>query len=127
MALVPLMVITALIAAELRGLGAILKGQAMDIFARPALTFAVIGGLLLVGVDIGAQDALWVLVAVTFLAALVSLFSDRPCRPPSYAGFAGGCPKQLAFGCVTACRGGRAETIRRLLWHGADGMADIRH
>lgn len=68
-----LMSVTALCASELRGLGAMIKGQAMDILARPALTFVIIVILLLWGRHLDAAMALWIQVGVTLFAALVSL------------------------------------------------------
>ena len=63
---------TGLFAAELRGLGALLKGQSMDITVRPALAFVIIAALLLAGSPMDAQFALAVQNAVTLAAAAVS-------------------------------------------------------
>ena len=70
--LIPLMAATALTAAGLRGLGRLVKGQAMDIFVRPVLSFAALGLLAMAGVRFGASMALWVIVIVTLLTALIS-------------------------------------------------------
>jgi len=63
---------TGLIAAELRGLGALLKGQSMDITVRPALAFLIVAALLLAGSRMTAQVALTIQNAVTLGAAAVS-------------------------------------------------------
>jgi len=63
---------TGLIAAELRGLGALLKGQSMDITVRPLLTFVIVAALLLAGSRLTAQIALTIQNAVTLGAAAVS-------------------------------------------------------
>ena len=63
---------TGLFAAELRGLGALLKGQSMDITVRPAVTFLIVAALLLAGSRMDAVIALTVQNAVTLVAAAVS-------------------------------------------------------
>jgi O-antigen/teichoic acid export membrane protein len=63
---------TGLIAAELRGLGALLKGQSMDITVRPALTFVIIAAVLLAGSRMNAEIALTIQNGVTLAAAGVS-------------------------------------------------------
>lgn len=63
---------TGLLAAELRGVGALLKGQSMDITVRPALAFVIVAGLLLAGRTIDAQIALTIQNGVTLAAAVVS-------------------------------------------------------
>ena len=63
---------TAVLGAELRGLGALLKGQAMDIAVRPALTFLMIAALLLAGSRMNASIALTVSNLVTLAAVAVS-------------------------------------------------------
>jgi O-antigen/teichoic acid export membrane protein len=63
---------TGVFAAELRGLGSLLKGQLMDIAARPMLTFLIIGALLLAGLRFNALVALTIQNMVTFFAAGVS-------------------------------------------------------
>lgn len=67
------MTVTALIAAELRGLGAMLKGQFMDIAGRPAAAFLIYGAIVVAGAPLSAGSALWVQVAVAAIAALISL------------------------------------------------------
>ena len=64
---------TGLFAAELRGLGLLLKGQSMDITVRPALSFAIVAILLLAGSRMDALIALTVQNAVTLGAAVVSM------------------------------------------------------
>jgi len=63
---------TGLIAAELRGLGALLKGQSMDITVRPALTFVIIAAFLLAGTRMDAQIALTIQNPVALGAVAVS-------------------------------------------------------
>lgn len=63
---------TSLFAAELRGLGAMLKGQSMDIAVRPALAFLIVGALLVAGQRMDALRALTIQSAVTLAAATVS-------------------------------------------------------
>jgi O-antigen/teichoic acid export membrane protein len=67
-----LMSFTGLFGAELRGLGALLKGQSMDITVRPGLTFLIILALLLAGTRMDANLALSIQNGVTFAAAAVS-------------------------------------------------------
>ena len=64
--------LTALLGAELRGLGALLKGQAMDIAARPAVTFLIVAALLLAGSRMSASIALVISNLVTLAAVAVS-------------------------------------------------------
>ncbi|HEX6660777.1 MAG TPA: oligosaccharide flippase family protein [Sphingomicrobium sp.] len=64
---------TGLLAAELRGLGALIKGQAMDITVRPALAFVIVGTLLLAGGKMNAMIALIIQNCVASGAAIVSL------------------------------------------------------
>lgn len=71
--LLALMAATALIAAELRGLGLLFKGQAMEIFIRPALVFVLAAAFVAGGFRLSVSLALWVQVLVAFLAALVSV------------------------------------------------------
>lgn len=80
--LVPLTAWTFLIAAELRGLGKMLKGQWMDIFARPALAFILTAAWVMAGMALTTSGALWILVAVTALTALVSWIWIRQAAPP---------------------------------------------
>ena len=63
---------TGLFAAELRGLGALLKGQSMDIAVRPALTFVIVAALLLAGSRMNASIALTIQNGVALAAAAVS-------------------------------------------------------
>jgi O-antigen/teichoic acid export membrane protein len=63
---------TAVLGAELRGLGALLKGQAMDIAVRPALTFLIVAALLLAGSRMNAATALTISNLVTLAAVAVS-------------------------------------------------------
>ena len=67
------MSMTALIAAELRGLGLLLKGQFMDIVARPTAAFALTGAAVITGLELTPAGALWIQVAVAAAAALVSV------------------------------------------------------
>jgi len=64
---------TGLLAAELRGLGALLKGQSMDIAVRPLLTFLIVGALLLAGSQMDALLALTIQNAVTLGAVAISV------------------------------------------------------
>ncbi len=73
---------TGLFAAELRGLGALLKGQSMDITVRPALTFAIVAALLLAGSRMDAAIALTIQNGVTLAAAAVSGFWLWQALPP---------------------------------------------
>src|SRR5439155_12042252 len=66
------MSMTALIAAELRGLGQLVKGQFMDIVGRPAAALAITGTVLIAGVKLTAGWALWIQVAVAAVAAAIS-------------------------------------------------------
>ncbi len=79
--LVPLTASTTLIAAELRGLGHMMKGQWMDIFARPALAFVLTADWVLAGISLNASEALWIQVSVTALAALISWTWIRQASP----------------------------------------------
>lgn len=63
---------TGLLAAELRGLGALIKGQAMDIAVRPAVTFLLVAALLLAGRPMNAAVALWIQNSVTLATVAVS-------------------------------------------------------
>ena len=67
------MSLTALIAAELRGLGLLLKGQFMDIVGRPAAAFALTGIALVAGLSLTPAAAVWIQVFVAAVAAAVSL------------------------------------------------------
>lgn len=79
--LAPTMTVTMLSAAELRGLGAMLKGQVMDLFARPAAAFLIIVALVMAGASLRATDALWVQVVVSAAAAAISLVWIRRILP----------------------------------------------
>ena len=63
---------TGLLAAELRGLDALIKGQAMDITVRPAVTFLLVAALLLAGQPMNAVIALGIQNAVALAAVAVS-------------------------------------------------------
>ena len=83
--LVPLTAWTTLIAAELRGLGHMLKGQWMDSFARPALAVVIPAAWVLAGIALRVDHALWIQVLVAGLAVLISWIWIRqasPNRPP---------------------------------------------
>lgn len=69
-----LMAYTGLLGAELRGLGSLLKGQVMDIAARPAASVLTIGGLLLAGQGMSAARALIIVNGVTLAAVALSIF-----------------------------------------------------
>jgi len=71
-ALAASMSLTALIAAELRGLGRLLKGQFMDIVGRPAAAFVLTGMALIGGLRLTPAAALWIQVLVAAVAAGVS-------------------------------------------------------
>jgi O-antigen/teichoic acid export membrane protein len=64
---------TALIAAELRGLGLLIKGQFMDIVGRPAAAVVLTGGAWIAGTKLTPAGALWIQVCVATVAAAVSL------------------------------------------------------
>jgi len=81
--LIPLTASTTLIAAELRGLGHMMKGQWMDVFARPALGFLLTFAWVLTGISLSASDALWIQAAVAGLTALVSWAWIRQVAPAS--------------------------------------------
>jgi len=73
---------TGLFAAELRGLAALLKGQSMDITFRPAVTFIILGGLLVTGFRISALLALVIQNFVTFAAVAISAYWLMRIIPP---------------------------------------------
>jgi O-antigen/teichoic acid export membrane protein len=66
------MSMTALTAAELRGLGHLVKGQFMEIVGRPAAALAVTGAVLIAGVKLTAGWALWIQAAIAAVAAAIS-------------------------------------------------------
>lgn len=68
-----LMGVTALSGAVLRGLGAMVKGQAMDNLVRPASVFVLVLLFFAIGRSISAVDALWLQVLVTIVASGVSM------------------------------------------------------
>lgn len=70
---IPLMAITALAAAQLRGLGNMNRGQVMDIVARPVLALLVIIALLAMGRRVDNVLALWVQAGAALATAIVSL------------------------------------------------------
>jgi len=65
--------LTALIGAELRGLGALLKGQAIEVFARPAVAFLATLLFVLLGWRLTVASALWIQVAVAGAAMALSI------------------------------------------------------
>lgn len=67
------MSVTALTAAELRGLGLLLKGQVMDIVIRPAAAMLLTGAALIVGFALTPAGALWIQALVALASAVVSL------------------------------------------------------
>lgn len=67
------MSVTALTAAELRGLGLLLKGQVMDIVVRPAAAVLLTGAALIAGFALTPAGALWIQALVALITAVVSL------------------------------------------------------
>jgi O-antigen/teichoic acid export membrane protein len=67
------MSITALSAAELRGLGHLSKGQVMDIVVRPAAALVLTGAVLIAGLGLTPSGALWIQALVAASTAAVSL------------------------------------------------------
>jgi O-antigen/teichoic acid export membrane protein len=67
------MTVTALTAAELRGLGHLSKGQVMDIVVRPAAALILTGAVLMAGVGLTPSGAIWIQALVAALTAVVSL------------------------------------------------------
>jgi len=67
------MSVTALAAAELRGLGQLFKGQFMDIVGRPAAALLLTGAVLVAGIRLTSAGALWIQLVVSVVAAAVSL------------------------------------------------------
>jgi O-antigen/teichoic acid export membrane protein len=72
---------TALVAAELRGLGAMLKGQFMDTAGRPAAAFLIYLAIFMAGAPLTSASALWVQVAVSAAAAAISIIWIRDALP----------------------------------------------
>ena len=68
------MTATTLAAAELRGLGALFKGQFWDIFGRPALALLLCGSVFLAGSTLAARGALLIQLVVSILAATISIW-----------------------------------------------------
>lgn len=83
--LAPLLMVTALVAAALRGLGEMIRGQFMDIFGRPTLAFLATSALVLSGIALTAIGALWIQVAAALLAAAISLVWIRNAVPKAAA------------------------------------------
>lgn len=77
-----LLALTVLIAAELRGLGALLKGQFLDILGRPAVTLAATLVLVVAGWRLTIADALWIQVAVAAGAVVLSFAWIYRMLPP---------------------------------------------
>ncbi|HET7710068.1 MAG TPA: oligosaccharide flippase family protein [Sphingomicrobium sp.] len=70
--LVMFLTVSTLMAAELRGLGALVKGQFFEFLGRPAIALAGVVVLLVIGVRLGAIGALWLQVGAAAIALLVS-------------------------------------------------------
>ena len=73
---------TIVASAELRGLGAMLKGQFMDTAGRPAAAFLIFLATFISGVPLTSAGALWVQVAIAALAAAISVIWVRNSIPP---------------------------------------------
>ncbi|HEY1605335.1 MAG TPA: lipopolysaccharide biosynthesis protein [Allosphingosinicella sp.] len=73
-ALMPAMALTMLLAAELRGLAMIVKGQLIDNFARPGLSFVFTLGIVLGGVPLGPAGAIGIQLTVAVAAVALSLW-----------------------------------------------------
>jgi O-antigen/teichoic acid export membrane protein len=72
-----------LMAAELRGLGLMLKGQFMDIVGRPLAAVMIIGGALAIGITLNAILAVAIQLVIAVAAALVSGWWLRSAIPHS--------------------------------------------
>jgi O-antigen/teichoic acid export membrane protein len=72
-ALMPAMALTMLLAAELRGLSKIVKGQLIDNFARPALAFVLTLAVVLWGLPLAPSGAIFIQLAVAVAAVALSL------------------------------------------------------
>lgn len=70
---IPFLTLTALAAAQMRGLGAMSLGQVMDILARPLAALILFAAILAIGWPASAPLALWVQFGVAVVAAVVSL------------------------------------------------------
>jgi O-antigen/teichoic acid export membrane protein len=75
------MSLTALAAAELRGLGRMVQGQFMDIVGRPLAAFVLIGVALLAGMRLDATVAVAIQLGVAAGAALISFRWLRSAMP----------------------------------------------
>jgi O-antigen/teichoic acid export membrane protein len=73
--------LTALCAAELRGLGALNKGQVMDIVIRPGFSFLLVLAVLLTHYRLSASVALWIQIAVAAVTTAISLVWLRNALP----------------------------------------------
>ncbi len=73
--------LTALCAAELRGLGALNKGQVMDIVVRPGVSFLLVLTVVLTHYRLDASVALWIQIAVAALTTAVSFVWLRNALP----------------------------------------------
>ena len=67
------MSVTALIAAELRGLGHLSRGQVMDIVVRPAAALILTGAVLIAGIGLTPSAALWIQAVVAASTATISM------------------------------------------------------
>ena len=76
-----LMGLTSLAASMLRGLGALIKGQVMDILVRPALVFIAALLFLAGGRSIDAVIALWLQIGVTLISSVISVIWIVGCIP----------------------------------------------
>lgn len=76
-----LMGVTSLAASMLRGLGAMIKGQVMDILIRPALVFLAALLLLQGERSINSVLALWLQIAVTLISSVISVQWIMGCIP----------------------------------------------
>ena len=68
------MALTSLSASQLRGLGAILKGQSMDNLGRPAVALALVAAFLIAGFRLTATVALWIQIVVAVASTIISYF-----------------------------------------------------
>lgn len=84
---VPFIAVTALAAAQLRGLGEMNRGQVMDIVARPALALLAIAALIAIGMQVDHVVALWVQALAAMTTAVISLawLNKRMPRPDKAA------------------------------------------
>lgn len=96
--------VTVLVAAMLRGLGALFRGQVMDIAGRPIAALVVLAALVTLGWPIAAKDAVIVQVAVALVAAVVSLAWIRGAVGPLRLGERGWLGAALPLGLVDLLR-----------------------